>query len=102
MSLPVLITPEAERDLARALEWHDKVRAGLGAQFELRFEEALDHIARYPLAQPAVYREARRVLLAQFKYHVYYVIHLNRIYIGAIIHASRHPRVWKRRLRGED
>lgn len=48
MSLPLIITPEAEEDLAEAKAWHERKREGLGDEFVLCVEAAFDHIRRFP------------------------------------------------------
>ena len=46
MSRTLIITFEAERDIADAVEWYDRNLIGLGARFVLSLEAALDHIRR--------------------------------------------------------
>jgi plasmid stabilization system protein ParE len=99
MKLRLIITPGAEDDLRQAVAWHETVRAGLGRQFEQCFEAALARIVDAPLAHRELYRYARRVLMRPFKYHVYYALRHGCLYIAAVVHASRHPRVWQRRVR---
>jgi hypothetical protein len=42
MSLPLLITPQAEDDIAEAKAWYNRKRDWLGQEFLLCVEEALD------------------------------------------------------------
>lgn len=42
MSLPLIITPEAEADLAESKGWYERQRAGLSKEFVLCIEEVLD------------------------------------------------------------
>jgi len=46
MSLPVVILPQAERDLADAKEWYEE--KGLREEFRQSIENALDRISRAP------------------------------------------------------
>jgi len=48
MSLPLNITPEAELDLAEARSWYERQSRGLGEDFLLCVEEALDRIRLLP------------------------------------------------------
>jgi hypothetical protein len=48
VSLPLIITPEAELDVAEAKAWYDRQRQGLGERFLLAVEEALERIRRIP------------------------------------------------------
>lgn len=50
MSLPLIVTPEAEEDLSEAKAWYERKRKGLGEQFLLCVEPTLDHLHRVPAA----------------------------------------------------
>jgi hypothetical protein len=52
MSLTVIISPEAERDIAEASGWYEGQRAGLGNEFLLAVEEARDRICSMPRLYP--------------------------------------------------
>ena len=56
MSLPLIITPEAEEDLAEAKAWYERKREGLGDEFVLCVEEALDRIRRLRSQPPRFIR----------------------------------------------
>jgi hypothetical protein len=71
MSLPLIITPEAEDDLADAGRWYERQRTGLGERFILCVEAVLDHIRRLPEAATEVYPGLRRVVVPQFPYGVF-------------------------------
>jgi toxin ParE1/3/4 len=97
MSLPLIITPEAEEDLADAKAWYERQRAGLGAEFVLCVEEALDRISRLPEAAAEVYPGVRRVLVRRFPYGVFYRIDPDQIAVLAVYHNRRDPRGWQAR-----
>ena len=44
MNLPLIITPEAELDMAEAKAWYNRQRQGLGERFVLSVEEGLERI----------------------------------------------------------
>lgn len=48
MSLPLILSEEAEEDIAEAKAWHNRRRRRLGDEFVLCLEEALDRIRRIP------------------------------------------------------
>ena len=58
--LPYRIRPEAEADLSEAYRWYERQREGLGADFFLCFEEALEKSRRNPDRSPSVYKTIRR------------------------------------------
>jgi plasmid stabilization system protein ParE len=97
MSLPLIITPEAELDLADAKSWYGRQREGLGERFLLCVEVALDHIHSFPEAAPEVYPGVRRVVVRQFPYGVFYRIDPDQIAVIAVYHSKRDPRRWQSR-----
>ena len=46
MNRPLIVNPEAERDVKEAKSWYDDRRAGLGDDSLLCVDEALDHLRR--------------------------------------------------------
>jgi toxin ParE1/3/4 len=82
--------PEAESDILAAHDWYEAKRAGLGADFELCLEAALERILEFPEASPIWYRNTRRVILAHFPYGVFYVCKEDIIFVVAVFHLKRH------------
>ena len=72
MSLPLIITADAEEDLAEAKAWYERKRKGLAEEFLLCVEAALDQIRRVPAAATEVYPGVRRVVVRRFPYGVFY------------------------------
>src|SRR5262245_16203267 len=97
MSLPLIITPEAEDDLADAKARYERQRAGLGERFVLCVEAALDHIRRFPQAATEVYPGVRRVVVRRFPYGVFYRVDPDQIAVIAVYHSKRDPRGWQAR-----
>ena len=97
MKRTLQIRPEAERDLAEALAWHQEQRSGLDHEFILGVEAALETIERYPESDARVHGDTRRALLRRFPYGVFYLVEADRIIVLAVMHASRDPRHWQAR-----
>ena len=98
MSLPLIITPEAEADLADAKAWYERKREGLGEGFLLCVEAGLDHIRRAPTAATEVYPRVRRVVVRRFPYGIFYRVDPDQIAVLAIYHGKRDPRGLQARL----
>lgn len=98
MSLPLIITPEAEEDLADARSWYERKREGLGERFILCVEAALNHIHRAPLGATEVQPGIRRVVVRQFPYGVFYRVDPDQIAVLAVYHSKRDPRGWQTRI----
>lgn len=95
------------RDLARveiieAAEHYEAERAGLGSEFRLAVEQAIDQISESPklFARYEGCRtrhEYRRVVLKRFPYVIIYHIGSNDIVVVAVTHGARKPGYWERR-----
>src|SRR5688572_18297720 len=97
MSLTWLIRPEAEADMAEAKDWYDEKRKGLGDDFLDCVDAALERIRRNPEAYAVIYKSLRRAMVRRYPYGVYYTIADQQIVVAGVIHARRHPGVWKSR-----
>lgn len=99
MSTRVIIEPEAEADLAHAYGWYEAQRSGLGDDFMLCIEAALEAIGDRPRSFPLVERRTRRTLVRRFPYLVLFVDLADEILDVGVFHTSRDPERWTPRLR---
>ena len=97
MTLPLIIRPEAEMDLAEARAWYEQ-HTGQGREFLLCVEEALDRVRLLPEAYREVAPGVRRVIVRRFPHGVYYRVDQDQIAVIAFYHCKRSPRGWKKRL----
>jgi plasmid stabilization system protein ParE len=86
MSLPLVINPKAEADLAEAKAWYEGER-----------DEAFGQIHAMPNVCRKVYRDLRRTLVRRFPYAVFYRIDEDQITVVAVYHCKRDPRGWQKR-----
>jgi len=70
--LKALLTSAARRDIERVADWYEQRRDGLGLEFTDRVLDALEAIERDPLTYAQVIGDARRTLLGQFPYALWY------------------------------
>jgi plasmid stabilization system protein ParE len=94
----VRIRPEAIADVGEAVEWYEAQRAGLGTEFLLELDAAIERAALDPEAYAVKHRDARRVLVRRFPYSVYYLIEPGAIEVFGVLHQHRVPRAWQSRL----
>ena len=95
--LPILL-PAAKRDVKKAYEWYEEQKSGLGEIFLERVEECLRAIGRNPKAFRIVARDARRAVVKQFPYVIFYRIEARTIYVYSVFHTSQNPQKWMDRL----
>ena len=94
---PVLLPP-AKRDVMKGFHWYEEQKPGLGDVFLERVEECLASIRRNPKAFRPVAKDARRAIVKQFPYVVFFKIEDKVIYVYAVFHTSQDPQKWMDRF----
>jgi plasmid stabilization system protein ParE len=97
LTRPVRVLSLALADVAKARDWYDAQRPGLGAEFIEEFDRALKRIAADPEIFQKVVRDARRARLQRFPYAVYYYVEPNEAIVVAALHLRRDPKLLARR-----
>jgi plasmid stabilization system protein ParE len=95
----VNIQPGAEAEADEAAAWYEAQQPGLGIEFILELDAAIERAAETPLAYEPVFQEVRRVLLRRFPYAVYFVFERELVEIFAVLHQQRTPSRWQSRVR---
>ena len=99
MSRPVQLLPEAVREVEEAFWWYEGQRRGLGLEFLLAFDAAIEAVRRLPEGHEVVALRTRKTILRRFPYLVLYTLEDERILITAVFHGRRDPRRWSDRVR---
>ena len=94
----VTIEREAGEDAERAAIWYESQRSGLGTEFVVELDAAIDRAAEQPEAYESIYKTVRRVLLRRFPYSLYFTYTDSLVRIIAVLHQSREPESWQARL----
>jgi plasmid stabilization system protein ParE len=95
----VELQPLAKADLAEADSWYEAQVPGLGDEFLDELQRTTGLIGENPHQYPETEAGARKARLRRFPYIVVYLDEPDSVQIVAVVHAHRHPRVWKDRLR---
>jgi len=98
MTLEVRLRPEAEDDLFEAAVWYEAQQLGLGHRFLDAAAATISKISTFPLSYQITYSSTRRALLRRFPFCVFYQIDKDEIVVIGVLHGSRHPHAWRRRL----
>ena len=77
--------------------WYEAQQPGLGIEFVLELDAAIERAAETPLAYEPMFREVRRVLLRRFPYAVYFVLERELIEVFAVVHQQPAPSRWQSR-----
>jgi plasmid stabilization system protein ParE len=94
----LVLAPEVERDLAEAFDWYESQRAYLGHEFLESVDKRIQLLLRSPALFAVVFESYRRALLHGFPYAIFYEFNSHELIVYGILHTSRNPRVWQRRL----
>lgn len=95
MNRTVVVTAEAEADIDQANEWYLSRSSRAAARFREAIDLALETIAFNPEQYQMVYRETRRVLLADYPYALFYVVSETQVTVVSCFHAARDPNLWR-------
>ncbi|MDH4457968.1 MAG: type II toxin-antitoxin system RelE/ParE family toxin [Nevskia sp.] len=91
MRFQLVITGEAEADIADAIRWYDQ-QAGIGADFIAALDQRLTFIEQQPLAVAEVDHGIRRAVIARFPYNIYFIVNGRFINVLAVWHGGRDAR----------
>jgi len=86
-------TPEAESQIREIDAWWRKNRPAAPGLFLNELTESFDLIARAPqigrLYRPSPVPNVRRLLLTRTRYHIYYAVNNDQVWLLAVWHAQR-------------
>jgi plasmid stabilization system protein ParE len=91
------VQPLARVDAEEAAAWYDAERPGLGVEFILELDLAMEKAAENPSSFAHVAGPVRRVLMRRFPYALYFLFDGDEIEIIAILHQARSAQAWKKR-----
>ena len=97
MNYKLIVRPEAEAELKDAFLWYEQQIAGLGSQFLLSVDTAINSIRRNPRQYPVVYKNIHRALTRRFPYQIFFTVKDTHVVIIAVFHGMRNPSVWQNR-----
>lgn len=103
MSQRIIVLDAAEDELIAAEPWYENRRLGLGREFRLAIDEAMERLNAAPLAAAPVLSVpivlgARQVIVKRFPYSVIFIEHDSDLWVVAFAHQSRRPGYWRDRL----
>ncbi len=98
MPYKLRIRAAAEADIQDAYNYYETCQKGLGQDFILCIESALEKITKNPDHYPVVHRRIHRILVKRFPFGIFFILKENTLIVLAVLHASRNPRRWKARV----
>ena len=98
MAARLVLSLDAEQDIAEAYAWYQNQRLGLGEEFLRSVEASLEAIRRLPELRAPVHQNYRRALLRRFPYCIFYEFEEATVTVFYVVHAARDPAKWQARL----
>jgi len=99
MASELILTPDAARDIEEAVEYYELQRAGLGARFFAAVTTCPEGVVRTPEMHRVIEDDIRRALVRKFPYAIFYDSDADTVTVYCVIHTSRNPEDWRRRVR---
>lgn len=100
MAFKVIISPQALEELDKSISYYENKRTGLGIEL---YEHLLTHIEvlksnpfRFPVIETS--KQVRRIVIHRFDYSILFFVVKKTVKIVAIMHNSRNPERWKKRV----
>src|SRR5699024_4736763 len=90
--------PSIYQEVQEAYSWYEQQVTGLGDDFIGELEAAYDSIRSLPETWPKFGMRTRKFLLTKFPYAVVYKHSASICLVVAVMHQSRKPGYWLRRL----
>ncbi|MBN2890677.1 MAG: type II toxin-antitoxin system RelE/ParE family toxin [Bacteroidales bacterium] len=98
MIYKVEITDEAKADLKEGIIWYKNKNSNLVEDFVSKVEKAVKTISENPLQFVALYKNSRKFKIDRFPYNIIYIIKEEKVIIFSIMHTSRNPQNWQKRV----
>ena len=95
--IKVIILPFAERDIRDSVNNYANKEEGLEKKYLKVINHSFQLISENPLSFPIVRHKIRKLAIKDFPFNIFYVFENDSIYILAIFHTKRNPKVWKTR-----
>ena len=94
----IVVRPAAESDIGAAAAWLEERNPHSAARFWRAVEEKLQLLQQNPFQYQRVTGSARRALIRNFRYALFYIVTEEEIVVIACTHGSRHPKRWQERI----
>jgi len=92
--------PEAEAELDEALSWYQQKSLGLLQDFFDEYLNLENRLEKNPREFPLVLEDIRRANFYRFPYSLFFILEGKTIFVLAIFHQSRDPKIWQERTTG--
>ena len=89
--------PEAEAEFLGAIDYYQDCEDGLGIDFAVEVQSAIDRAVQNPRAWAVLEDDVRRCQTKRFPYGVLYSEEPDGVFVLAVMHLNRDPDYWQNR-----
>ena len=97
MKRKLIVRLAAADDIDEAHQYYERKQIGLGDDFVICVEAALERIVARPHAFAVFYRDMRHAVIRRFPYGVFFRVIGDTIHVVGVFHGRRSPREIRRR-----
>lgn len=103
MTHKLIIQPLAEADLTDAALWYQEQRPGLGEEFMVEVDAAIQRGLANPRQYARLRRrpDVRRILTDRFPYRIFFILRSDALIVFRVLHGARDDQAWKEHLPGK-
>ena len=98
----IIILPFAERDIKESVSYYSEKDIGLEKSFLKILNQAFLVIAENPTAFPIIKSTIRKFVLKDFPFNIFYLVENDHLYVLAVFHNKRNPKILKSRKNKSD
>ena len=95
---PAIFHEEAEAELHGSVAFYEGRRRGLGADFQVEVQKAVEQIQKNPNMFPLHRDDVRKCLVRRFPFTIFFQDLDEAVWILAVAHQKRKPDYWLDRL----
>ncbi|MGD0059647.1 MAG: type II toxin-antitoxin system RelE/ParE family toxin [Verrucomicrobiia bacterium] len=89
--------PQALAEFKAEIVWYETKQDGLGAAFADDVLRTIDLLCLFPRIGSPEEAGVRTMMTKRFPFLIYYEVQEHKLWIWAVMHASREPGYWKSR-----
>ena len=97
MKRRIILSPDAEADIASAIAWYQRIELSWGSRFKAETRTTLRRITRFPYQFPVIKGTFRRARLKRFRYAILFSLEKEGVFVRAVVHERQDDSVWKNR-----
>lgn len=99
MKYTLKIDVDALHDIIDAAAWYEEQQENLGKRYKAQVKRQINDLKRNPLVVPIRYHSIRCVKIKKFPFLVHFTVENEFIIVFAVLHTSRNPKIWEKRIR---